>query len=70
VSLPTDPVLPLPVLNVEPWADPVVDELGVDPRAPYVERFWLPVLGPSTVCGLAPADTGQLARFVCVPLTG
>jgi hypothetical protein len=49
VSLPTDPVLPLFVLTVEPWADPVVDELGVDPRAPYVERFWLPVLGPSTV---------------------
>lgn len=45
----TDVEAPLPVLNVEPWSDPLVDELGVDPRAPYVERFWLPVLGPSTV---------------------
>jgi len=49
VPHPTDAESPLPVLTVEPWADPLVDELGVDPRAPYVERFWLPVLGPSTV---------------------
>lgn len=45
----TDAESPLPILTVEPWTDPLVDELGVDPRAPYVERFWLPVLGPSTV---------------------
>jgi hypothetical protein len=37
------------VLVVEPWGDPLLDRLGYDPRAPYVERFWLPVLGPSTV---------------------
>ena len=36
-------------LAVEAWPDPVIDELGVDPRSGYVERFWLPVLGPSTV---------------------
>lgn len=40
---------PLPTFTVEPWADPVIDELGVDPRAPYTEKFWLPVLGPSTI---------------------
>jgi hypothetical protein len=35
-------------LFVEPWADPLVDRLGHDPRSLYVERYWLPVLGPST----------------------
>lgn len=36
-------------LRLEAWPDPVIDELGHDPRSDYVERFWLPVLGPSTV---------------------
>jgi hypothetical protein len=35
-------------LTVRPWADEVIDALGFDPRSPYVERFWLGVLGPST----------------------
>lgn len=35
-------------LHVEPWPDPVIDEIGHDPRSAYVELFWLPVLGPST----------------------
>ncbi len=35
------------VVWVAPWVDPVVDDLGHDPRSPYVERFWLGVLGPS-----------------------
>jgi hypothetical protein len=35
-------------LTVRPWADDVIDSLGFDPRSPYVERFWLGVLGPST----------------------
>ncbi len=35
-------------LTVRPWPDPVIDALGHDPRSPYVERFWLPILGPST----------------------
>lgn len=40
---------PLPKqLRIEPWCDPVVDSLGHDPRSSYVERFWLPILGPST----------------------
>jgi hypothetical protein len=40
---------PVPVLTVEPWPDPVIDQLGHDPRSAYVERFWLGILGPSTV---------------------
>src|SRR5687768_15922989 len=32
---------------VRPWVDPVLDQVGYDPRSPYVERFWLGILGPS-----------------------
>jgi hypothetical protein len=35
-------------LLIRPWSDPVVDRLGHDPRSPYVETYWLGVLGPST----------------------
>jgi hypothetical protein len=35
------------VLDVRPWADPVLDQLGHDPRSRYTEMFWLPLLGPS-----------------------
>lgn len=42
LSLPTDS------LQVTAWTDPVVDRLGHDPRSTYAERFWLPILGPST----------------------
>jgi hypothetical protein len=45
----TDALFTSSSITVEPWADPVVDELGHDPRSPYVERFWLAILGPSTV---------------------
>jgi hypothetical protein len=45
----TDPSFPQQRLAVEPWPDPVIDQLGHDPRSTYVERFWLGVLGPSTV---------------------
>lgn len=34
-------------LVLTPWSDPVIDRVGHDPRSPYVERFWLSVLGPS-----------------------
>ena len=44
-----DPEFPISTCSVESWTDPVVDQLGHDPRSAYVERFWLPVLGPSTV---------------------
>lgn len=43
------PSFPAATLDVEPWADPVIDQLGHDPRSPYVEKFWLGILGPSTV---------------------
>ncbi|MFK8025370.1 MAG: hypothetical protein AB8G26_15540 [Ilumatobacter sp.] len=32
---------------IRPWIDPIVDELGHDPRSAYVEQFWLGVLGPT-----------------------
>ena len=35
-------------LLVMAWRDPVVDALGFDPRSTYVERFWLPLLGPTS----------------------
>lgn len=35
-------------LLVRPWVDPVVDQVGHDPRSAYVEQFWLATLGPST----------------------
>lgn len=36
-------------IHVRPWADPVIETLGHDPRAPYPERFWLPTLGPTAM---------------------
>lgn len=42
------PVLSDDTLSIRPWADPVIDAVGLDPRSPYVERFWLSTLGPST----------------------
>jgi hypothetical protein len=34
-------------LVVLPWADPLIDPIGHDPRSRYVELFWLGVLGPT-----------------------
>ncbi len=39
-------------ITIVPWSDPVVDQLGHEARSAYVERFWLPILGPSTVAFL------------------
>lgn len=36
-----------PVVWIRPWEDPVVDELGLDPRSSYVETYWLGVIGPT-----------------------
>src|SRR3954465_3529472 len=44
-------------LTVRPWPDSVLDEVGHDPRSPYVERFWLGVLGPSSVVFTRPLAT-------------
>lgn len=40
---------PVDTLVIEPWPDTVIDQLGHDPRSVYVERFWLGILGPSTI---------------------
>src|SRR5581483_6430248 len=37
-----------PTVTITPWPDPVIDTLGFDPRASYVETFWLPTLGPTS----------------------
>ena len=34
-------------LDIRPWPDDVIEKVGFDPRSPYVERFWLSVIGPS-----------------------
>jgi hypothetical protein len=53
-----DPV-PLPLsVRVTPWADPVVDRRGHDPRSVYVELFWLGVLGPTATWLLRRLVTG------------
>lgn len=45
---------PLPAaIEVVAWSDPSFELAGHDPRSQYVERFWLPILGPSTVWMLA-----------------
>ncbi len=50
------------LLRVQAWEDPGVDPWGHDPRGTYVERFWLPVVGPSglwlvrRLAGLLDAD--------------
>ncbi|MEP6623868.1 MAG: hypothetical protein ABJC79_05470 [Acidimicrobiia bacterium] len=36
-------------LTLTAWTDPIIDTLGHDPRSEYVERFWLPTLGPTSV---------------------
>jgi hypothetical protein len=38
---------PSPLFVILPWEE-VAGEHGFDPRSPYVERFWLGTLGPST----------------------
>ncbi|MDA8048383.1 MAG: hypothetical protein M0Z30_24605, partial [Actinomycetota bacterium] len=34
-------------VTVRPWIDETLDRVGYDPRSPYVERFWLGIIGPS-----------------------
>lgn len=36
-------------IHVRPWSDPIIDTLGHDPRSIYVETFWLPTLGPTSL---------------------
>lgn len=44
----TLPVLPEPHLRIEPWRDAVVDRIGFPLRGPYVEEYWLGILGPTS----------------------
>lgn len=37
-----------PKLTIRRWPDPVLDTEGFDARSEYVERFWLPILGPTS----------------------
>lgn len=55
---------------ISPWPDPTIDALGHDMRdrdtapghAPYVETFWLPVIGPTTLLLLRRANSHLDAR--------
>jgi hypothetical protein len=42
------PTFPLATLRIEAWPDPVIDEVGYPVASPYVEQFWLGLLGPSS----------------------
>lgn len=70
------------ILHVVAWEDPVVDSKGFAVDHPYVEMFWLPVLGPTAtwllrrlVSGVNLAadgysvDMGDLARGIGVTYT-
>lgn len=39
--------MPTP-LTVTPWLDPIIDANGLDPRSPYFEWCWLPLVGPTS----------------------
>jgi hypothetical protein len=47
--VPTPPSFPISTLRVRPWPDAVIDTVGHDARSAYVERFWLNILGPSSL---------------------
>ena len=38
-----------PALRIVSWPDPIADPHGVPPCSRYVELYWLPVIGPSTM---------------------
>ena len=39
--------IPSQSITITQWKDPVVEEHGYCITDPYVEMFWLPVLGPT-----------------------
>ena len=71
------------ILRVMAWVDPVVDTSGHAVNDPYIEMFWLPVLGPTAtwlfrrlVAGVLDdgveffdVDMGDLARSIGVAHT-
>ncbi len=53
----------LTTLHIRRWHDPLIDQLGYDPRSRYVERYWLGILGPSTTLLLRTfADALEVGR--------
>ncbi len=36
------------LVAIRPWEEGSLQRTGFDPRSPYVERFWLAIIGPST----------------------
>lgn len=59
-------------LVVRPWPDPLIDTLGHDPRSLYVETFWLPTLGPTTLLLLRhlAAKFDRCPEGLTLPLAG
>jgi len=43
------PTFPYDELQVIIWKDPLNRETGYSPRSEYVETFWLPIIGPTTL---------------------
>jgi hypothetical protein len=43
------PLEDLDSIPVVAWIDDALDNVGHDPRSVYVEKFWLPLLGPTCV---------------------
>lgn len=44
-----DPHVGTTHITVRPWWDAALAVRGFDPRSTYAERFWLPVVGPSSL---------------------
>jgi hypothetical protein len=67
------PSFPVDTLTVRPWIDEVIDAVGHEARSPYVERFWLGLLGPSSTWLLrrlvARFDTEPEGYELDLPLT-
>jgi hypothetical protein len=49
-------------LEFTPWNDPLIDRRGVSAFSPYVDLFWLPVLGPSATALLKIVNIHFLLR--------
>src|SRR3546814_423129 len=45
--MPALPTFPVSTISGRPLPDPVIDQVGHDPRSPYVGQFWLGILGPT-----------------------
>lgn len=82
-SLSSSPLGHGDMLRVTAWVDPVVDLNGHPVNDPYIEMFWLPVLGPTATWlfrrlvsgvldnndGFFDIDMGELARSIGVAHT-